>query len=242
MDKVVIFGAGGTGKILQEKLLHDKNLEVIAFIDSDSNKVGNKINGIKIYSIHELLSLQFDKVILGSTSGLDEMRMQLLEKGVSENYIISDFIENEAKSRILCLKNISKVIYHRKINGAVGEAGVFRGEFAKYINVFFPDRECYLFDTFEGFDDRDYEYEIEKSDSSIFEQHFKGTSVDLVLNKMKHKENCKIYKGYFPESAKEILDVSFCFVSLDMDLYKPMLEGLRYFFSKLEEGGGNISA
>lgn len=45
----------------------------------------------------------------------------------------------------------------------MAEAGVFRGEFANEINRYFPDRECYLFDTFDGFDTRDFKYETMNS-------------------------------------------------------------------------------
>ena len=37
---------------------------------------------------------------------------------------------------------------------------VNNGEFAKYINLFFPNRRCYLFDTFEGFSRGDIEIEM----------------------------------------------------------------------------------
>lgn len=43
----------------------------------------------------------------------------------------------------------------KNISSSVAEAGVFRGEFAKYINQFFPDRKLYLYDTFEGFNASD---------------------------------------------------------------------------------------
>ena len=43
--------------------------------------------------------------------------------------------------------------------GECAEAGVFEGDFAKWINQYFPDRKLYLFDTFEGFDMRDIEKE-----------------------------------------------------------------------------------
>ena len=47
---------------------------------------------------------------------------------------------------------------------------------------------------------------------------------------------CLFKKGYFPESAHGI-DEKFAFVSLDLDLYKPTLEGLRFFYPKMIKGG-----
>lgn len=47
---------------------------------------------------------------------------------------------------------------------------------------------------------------------------------------------CIIKKGYFPETAQDI-DDSFCFISLDVDLYQPTYDGLNYFYERLEKGG-----
>ena len=45
-------------------------------------------------------------------------------------------------------------------------------------------------------------------------------------------------KGYFPESiAEEEKEKKFCLVSLDADLYNPTLEGLKFFYPRLESGG-----
>ena len=40
--------------------------------------------------------------------------------------------------------------------------GVFRGEFASKINKCFPNSKLYLFDTFEGFDERDVKIELDR--------------------------------------------------------------------------------
>ena len=105
--------------------------------------------------------------------------------------------------------------------------GVFRGDFSRLINHYFPDRKLYLFDTFEGFDKRDAEVDRRENFSSAT-QDFALTSVDLVLSKMEHKDNCIIRKGWFPQTADGI-DDTFCFVSLDCDLYQPLKSGLEFF-------------
>ncbi len=126
-------------------------------------------------------------------------------------------------------------IIENNIIGEVAEVGVYKGEFAKYINAAFPKKKLYLFDTFEGFDEKDIQ--IEKSNNfSLANQSFSNTSIDEVLAKMIHKENCIVKKGYFPESL-EGLEEKFCFVSLDADLYKPIIDGLEYFYPRLVEGG-----
>ena len=91
-----------------------------------------------------------------------------------------------------------------------------------------------MFDTFEGFDERDAQTDRELGYSMATEQF--ATSVDLVMSKMKYPANCIIKEGWFPETAQSISD-RFVFVSLDVDLYKAILAGLEFFYPLLVEGG-----
>lgn len=144
-------------------------------------------------------------------------------------------------TRLFTLELCAKEIYSRGVEGEVAELGVFRGDFSSLLNRVFKDKKLYLFDTFTSFNEKDIE--IEKSFGFINEGEFneltrslKETSVDLVMSKMKYKDNVRVYEGYFPESLGG-LDTKFAFVSLDVDLYKPILEGLKYFYSRLSKGG-----
>lgn len=132
---------------------------------------------------------------------------------------------------VLCYEEILK----KNLDGNVAEVGVYRGDFAKRLNVLFPNRNLYLFDTFEGFSGEDIQYEQEKKYSSA-SQDFSNTSIDIVRSKMKYLEKCIFKKGKFPETADGI-DDQFCFVSLDADLFLPIYKGLQFFYPKLVSGG-----
>ncbi len=121
------------------------------------------------------------------------------------------------------------------VKGNIAELGVYKGDFAKRLNQLFPGKKLYLFDTFEGFNQKDISTEKHESFSSG-EQDFSDTSVELVLNKMKYRDNCIVKKGFFPDSAIGVND-KFCFVSIDADLYEPILAGLKFFYPKLEAKG-----
>lgn len=137
--------------------------------------------------------------------------------------------------RISNFELVVQEIRDRKLNGCVAEVGVYRGEFAKFISQAFPEKKLYLFDTFEGFDEKDVKVETDNK-LSLGNQDFSQTSIDEVLAKMTIKENCIVKKGYFPDSL-DGLEEEFCFVSLDADLYKPILDGLAYFYPRLQKGG-----
>ena len=137
--------------------------------------------------------------------------------------------------RASSLELISWEIYQQKIPGSVAEVGVYQGDFARLINLFFPDRKLYLFDTFEGFPEEHAKIDRDKLFSSA-DQDWKDTSIELVMSKMIFKENVIIRKGIFPETAKDIQE-PFCFVSIDADLYQPTKDALEFFYPKLSRGG-----
>ena len=125
-------------------------------------------------------------------------------------------------------------VHSKGLIGNVAELGVFKGDFAKWINQAFPDRKLYLFDTFEGFDERDARLDRQKG-YSLADEKF-NTSVESVMKKMKYPDNCIVRKGWFPESADGVSD-KFVFVSIDVDLYQAILSGLEFFYPLLVEGG-----
>jgi O-methyltransferase len=137
--------------------------------------------------------------------------------------------------RISTFELAVREISERNIPGATAEVGVYRGDFAKYINQAFPDRKLYLFDTFEGFDKNDTAIEQAKNFGEG-NQDFSNTSTELVLSKMTNKNNCIVKQGRFPASLNS-LEENFCFVSLDADLYEPIYQGLVYFYPRLSKGG-----
>ena len=166
--------------------------------------------------------------------GLDEIPSQLEAMGIPLTKLDRTYAFLSVKARILFLQRFAERAYKEGISGSVAEAGVFRGEFAKHINAFFPDRKCYLFDTFEGF--TDYDIAREQKESLTSAEYLKNVNIDSVLAKMPHKDNIILKVGRFPETAKGITD-RFAFVNLDMDLYEPTLEGLRFFYPLMSDGG-----
>lgn len=137
--------------------------------------------------------------------------------------------------RLATLELIANEIYKKNIPGNVAEVGVYKGKFAKYINQYFSRKKLYLFDTFEGFDEKDKKTEKELGLNEAT-QDFSNTSVDAVLKLMPFPDQCIIKKGFFPETAADI-DDTFVFVSLDTDLYEPIYQGLIYFYPKMQKGG-----
>lgn len=232
--KAVVFGAATSGETIFEEI--KKKYEIVAFADNDVKKQRGNIDGIPIIGADSIKSLFWDQIIIVSFSAMEEIKSQLLQLGIPEEKINTQYIDLNVIPRRKFCEDFASIIYRKNISGCVAEAGVFQGEFASVINMSFPDRKLYLFDTFEGFDQRDIVFEERNQYSDAKAGYLNITSETFVLNKMLYPENIIVKKGYFPETAKGISD-KFCYVNLDMDLYKPTLEGLRLFYPLMVKGG-----
>lgn len=117
--------------------------------------------------------------------------------------------------------------------GDVAELGVYKGNSAKLMTLLAPERTIYLFDTYEGFDQRDI---VEEGIPDSWPRY--ESTLESVRSVIGNKNNVKYIKGYFPDTTVEISNQTmFAFVHLDCDLYKPTSEGLEYFYPRLVPGG-----
>ncbi|WP_145152803.1 TylF/MycF/NovP-related O-methyltransferase [Paenibacillus xylanexedens] len=236
MEKAIIYGAGTTGKSVLEQI-QKKGANCIAFIDNDSNLHGEKVNGISVIAPNDIVTLNFDKIYIGTIMDNELLKQLLISMGVNESKIDDSLVSLSYKARIAFLKSQAEILRAREVVGSCAECGVLSGSFAKVINETFFDRTLYLFDTFEGFDQRDIGMELSHGFSNSLAGTFGGlTSVDVVMSSMPFPEKVVIKKGYFPETTEGIED-TFVFVNLDFDLYKPTLAGLNFFYPKLAVGG-----
>ena len=233
MKKIIIFGAGATGRRLFDILSNDSNINILCFVDNDAAKWGTSYNKTKICSPEILKEIEFDTLYYGTHLGYEQIEHQLSDLGIYQNKINKDYICTIYNARRIFVSTYANHFLNN-VSGSIAEVGVYQGDFAKYLNNVFSDNDLYLFDTFEGFDEKDFAFESDESLTSA--EYFKQVTVNNVLNAMPNPEKCIIKQGYFPETAAGI-EQSFLFVSLDADLYKPTFEGLKYFYPRLVNNG-----
>lgn len=211
-------------------------------IGIDTNKVIFLYNNCKLQDMNQ--DYEFVERVLGKEYAEIVQKRYHVVRGVEAygdlcissgnlggGYVDSDYV------RIKCFELAVKEMRKRNVPGAVAEVGVFRGEFAQYINYAFPDRKCYLFDTFDGFDAKEALSELKSGNcTNAFIEAYKQTNVGAVLEKMTYLENVVIKQGYFPESL-DGLEERFAFVSIDVDFEDSIYEGLKYFYPRLNAGG-----
>ncbi|WP_320972895.1 TylF/MycF/NovP-related O-methyltransferase [Enterocloster bolteae] len=237
MGNAIIYGATTTGKGVYANV-HEK-YNILYFVDGDSRKHGTKVFGLDVKSPDSIFTTEVDVVIMGILTGWEEVVEYLISKGFPEERIVCRYVDLSSRARIAFLENAARILKERDVQGAVAELGVYRGDFAKEINRVFPQRDLYLYDTFEGFPAEDFLFEMDNGLILNDVGKFADTSEDYVLSRMPNKEKCIIRKGYFPDSAStdSYSGGRFAFVNIDVDLYKPLFAGLEYFWPRLNING-----
>ncbi len=147
--------------------------------------------------------------------------VQLARPELPEEELSNDYVRL-ATLELLCRRL-------KAVPGAAAELGVYRGFFARCINRLLPERKLYLFDSFAGFDP-------DAGASESFQAAHANTEAEKVLAILPHREQAVVKPGFFPGSLGG-LEERFCLVSLDVDFYQATLDGLRYFWPRLEQGG-----
>lgn len=237
MKKLVILGAGRMGLAAAE-LLNASNYELAAFADNNPKLHGTLLCGAPVLPLEKALALAPDELLVGVLDG--ERSAQLVSQARSFGYAgMIRYLGGAHElydARAASVRRLAKRINTQGIKGDIAELGVYKGDFAFELNTLFPDRTLWLFDTFEGFDERDASLESERGYSRAAAGDFADTSAEAVLARLPHPERAIIRKGFFPDTAERV-ETSFAFVSLDADLYAPTLAGLRFFWPRLERGG-----
>ncbi|GHS96359.1 hypothetical protein AGMMS50276_14620 [Synergistales bacterium] len=235
MQRILVYGAGvGGERLLEEMRINSEPYSLVAFVDK---RIGGTLkNGVDVIFPEDIPKYDYDIIFVATldTSVPDTLVKQFKVSPEKINHS-RYFNSVEISVRIRALERFKDLCDIYNIIGSVAEVGVYQGDFAKHINRCFPESKLYLYDTFEGFSDKDVLKEENKQHVKAY-SHYSNTTVDLVLSKMPNRENVIVRKGFFPDTAIRE-DETYAFVSLDADLYAPTYEGLCYFYPKMAGGG-----
>ena len=100
----------------------------------------------------------------------------------------------------------------------------------------------HIFDSFEGGlselhnKDKNLVRNLSEKDTEIQKKQF-SSDEGFVHNILKEFDFVKIYKGWIPKRFSEIENKKFQFVHIDVDLYQPTYDSIKFFFPRLVDGG-----
>ncbi len=119
------------------------------------------------------------------------------------------------------------------LRGDAAEVGVYKGGTARLLAKTFEPKtkNLHLFDTFMGMPPTDAHLDIHK------EGDFGDSSLQEVRSYLHDCVNVFFYQGIFPATAKSIENLTFCFVHVDVDIYKSVRDCCIFFYPRMEKGG-----
>ncbi len=238
MNTLIILGAGQFGK-KAAGLLRQEKIHLLAFGDNNSSLWETRLSGIPVMSIEQAVGLEADLALIGVTDHerTNALKSQAEACGFRGRFLLLEELYQFFDIRSATLHFMAKRLEECRTAGAIAELGVYKGDTAWKLNALFPQRTLYLFDTFQGFDTRDISVEESRSFSKAATGDFSDTSEETVLSRLPFPEKAVIRKGFFPDTADGLEKEHFALVSLDADLYAPILAGLEFFYPRLSPGG-----
>ena len=121
-----------------------------------------------------------------------------------------------------------------RLNGDAAEIGVYKGGTARLLAKTLAQtaaKTLHLFDTFAGMPETDAARDLHgKGD-------FNDTSLADVQAFLHDCPNVDFHPGFFPATAGPIETAQFCFVHVDVDIYRSVLDCCRFFYPRLVTGG-----
>ena len=122
-----------------------------------------------------------------------------------------------------------------EVEGDTAECGVFRGASSYLIclaNAAGSKRRTHhLFDSFEGLS------KPVAADGAHWRPHDLSVALETVKANLAPFPDTAFHAGWIPEAFPAIQDRRFSFVHIDVDLYEPTRDSMRFFYPRLSPGG-----
>lgn len=121
------------------------------------------------------------------------------------------------------------------VAGDTAECGVYKG-CASYIVLKAGEKSAHprihhLFDSFDGLSAPSEE------DGSYWQSGDLAIPEEKVKQNLHEFPNIRFHKGWIPDRFNDVADRRFSFVHVDVDLYEPTRDSIRFFYDRLSPGG-----
>lgn len=122
------------------------------------------------------------------------------------------------------------------VPGDTAECGVYEGAGSYIICTLNQKsksfrRTHYMFDSFEGLS-----RPLER-DGRHWKAGDMSSTLETVTTNLSEFSNISIHKGWIPDRFPDVKNHEFCFVHIDVDLYQPTLESMKFFYPRINPGG-----
>lgn len=159
---------------------------------------------------------------------VDDLKFVELNDELNKKAQMQNDVKDPYFARLYILRQLAEQQSH--LNENFAECGVYAG-----MSMYFVEDLCTKrfigIDSFEGV-----------SEPGEFDtDYFKKVKLDIPIDRanliLKGMRSPELYKGWVPEIFKEIDEMKYSYVHIDVDLYEPTKESIDYFWPKMVYGG-----
>ena len=249
MKTVVILESDNLG-LSASDMLNPKELKLIGignsnmdtwnvFKDINTGELKDEIEGLPIMPIDLAVALQPELIVVAAATPdkSNALKYMAIRAGFIGDMLFLSDLYQQLTIKGAALRRLTRRLQKLGVEGNVAELGCYNGDISWQLNALMPDRKLYLFDTLEGFDDRDLAIELEKGFTTVKKNEYKYAKEDYLLSRLPQADMVTLKKGWFPETAFDIEDEKFALVYMDASLYQPTFTGMEFFFPRMSQGG-----
>ncbi len=126
------------------------------------------------------------------------------------------------------------------LDGDLAECGCRQGKSTRFILAGLgieSEKTIHIFDSFEGLSAPTGKDKL-ISGNSAWKPNALATAEDVLVNNLQMYEHMiAIYKGWIPDRFAEVADKKISMVHIDVDLYEPTIESLKFFYPRMVSRG-----
>lgn len=160
--------------------------------------------------------------------GFNDVRRRVKARGV----------EGIPDDRCFTLYKAAQSVAH--LDGQLAECGCRKGKSTRFILAgtgIESDKQIHVFDSFEGLSAPRRKDKLNTGNHAWREGALASSEDVLVNNLQMYEHMLVIHKGWIPERFKDIEKMKFSFLHVDVDLYDPTLDSLKFFYDRMTTGG-----
>lgn len=211
MKTVVILSTDNLGMTVAD-MLNPREMKLVGmgdtrqetwnvFSDLEKGELKEEIEGMPIMPADLAVALQPDVLVIAATDSEKSHALEYMaiRAGFLNDIVFIRDLHEQFSIRCSVLRRLCRRLTGLGVEGNVAELGCYRGDTSWQLNVLMPDRKLYLFDTFEGFDERDVDMERKLGCSDAQTGLYSGTDKEKLMERMPLPGQVVIRKGWFPE-------------------------------------------
>jgi len=123
------------------------------------------------------------------------------------------------------------------LDGEMAECGCYQGATAWFIANENRNVNLHLFDSFQGLSEPGVDDELEETGTHFWNKGILSSTEEQTKKTLQEFNHVHYHKGWIPDKFSAVEDIVFKLIHIDVDLYQPTLDSIRFFYPRMIKNG-----